>query len=383
MSACVHEVMPGCLSLQTGSCWITVEPACAPLFSGLAHFLSHSVFWLSLSDVTVRTPSSISCIVPCFNEAANLQVLLPALMAVLKNMTQHYEILVVDDGSRDQSVQALAPLLQAHPELVLIELSRNFGKEAAMSAGLAAARGQVIITMDADLQHPPALLPKMLARWSEGVQMVYAVRATRRDETWAKRLGTRFFYRLMRTSGGPALPENAGDFRLMDRDVVDALLLMPERNRFMKGMFAWVGFRSEPMAYEPPERLHGCTTFRPFKLFHFALDGLTAFTTWPLRLLSAAGIVLSLLSFAYGIAIIIGYWLHGNEVQGWPTIITAILFFAGINLISIGVLGEYVARIFDEVKRRPLYLVQARQGRGLDLPTLRSPQEVTIPVKLD
>lgn len=302
---------------------------------------------------------------PCFNEAANLQVLLPALMAVLSTLAERYEIILVDDGSRDHTAQALAPLLQAHPQLILIELSRNFGKEAALSAGLAAARGQVIITMDADLQHPPALLPKMLERWCAGVQMVYAVRATRRDESWAKRMGTRFFYRLMRTSGGPSLPENAGDFRLMDRAVVDALLMLPERNRFMKGLFAWVGFRSEPLAYEPPERLHGRSTFRPFKLFDFALDGLTAFTTWPLRLVSTLGMLLSLLSFAYGAFIVADYLLNGNEVQGWVTLITVILFFSGINLLSIGVLGEYVGRIFNEVKQRPVYLVQARQGEGL------------------
>lgn len=280
-------------------------------------------------------------------------------------MAPRYEIILVDDGSRDNTAKALAPLLQAHPQVVLIELSRNFGKEAALSAGLAAAQGQVVITLDADLQHPPALLPKMLARWSEGVQMVYAVRATRRDESWAKRMGTRFFYRLMRTSGGPSLPENAGDFRLMDRAVVDALLMLPERNRFMKGLFAWVGFRSEPLAYEPPERLHGRSSFRPFKLFDFALDGLTAFTTWPLRLVSTLGMLLSVLSFAYGAFVVADYFLNGNEVQGWSTLITVILFFSGINLLSIGVLGEYVGRIFNEVKQRPVYLVQARHGEGL------------------
>ncbi len=323
----------------------------------------------ALLVVTTRSPSTISCVVPCFNEAANLQVLVPALMAVLKTLADRYEIILVDDGSRDHTVQALTPLLQAHPQLVMIELSRNFGKEAALSAGLAAAKGQVIITMDADLQHPPALLPKMLERWSAGVQMVYAVRATRRDESWAKRMGTRFFYKLMRTSGGPSLPENAGDFRLMDRVVVDALLMLPERNRFMKGLFAWVGFHAEPLAYEPPERLHGRSTFKPFKLFDFALDGLTAFTTWPLRMVSTLGMLISLMSFVYGAFIVIDYFVHGNEVQGWVTLITVILFFSGINLLSVGVLGEYVGRIFNEVKQRPVYLVQARRGQGLAKPT--------------
>jgi len=299
------------------------------------------------------------------NEAQNLRVLLPALLAVLKPLVGRYEILVVDDGSSDATAQVLQPLMAEHPELVLMELSRNFGKEAAMSAGLAAAKGQVVVTMDADLQHPPALLPQMLARWQAGVQMVYAVRS-RRDESRFKRWGTRFFYRLMRPErGARPLPENAGDFRLLDRTVVDALLLLPERNRFMKGLFAWVGFRSEALPFDPPERLHGRSTFHPVKLLQFALDGLTAFTTWPLRTLSVVGVVLSLLSFGYGFAVLLSYFMYGNTVRGWPTLITVILFFAGINLISIGVLGEYVARIFNEVKQRPLYLVQARQGRGL------------------
>jgi len=294
-----------------------------------------------------------------------LQVLLPALLAVVRPLAPQFEIIVVDDGSRDATAQVLQPLLHTHPELVLLGLSRNFGKEAAMSAGLAAAKGQVVITLDADLQHPPALLPQMLERWQAGVQMVYAVR-TRRDETWLKRWGTRFFYRLMHPArGGQPLPENAGDFRLLDRAVVDALLLLPERNRFMKGLFAWVGFRSEPLPFDPPERLHGRTTFHPLKLLQFALDGLTAFTTWPLRALSAVGALLSLLSFGYGLYTVVDYLFYGNAVRGWPTLMTVILFFAGINLISLGMLGEYVARIFDEVKQRPLYLIQARQGTGL------------------
>jgi glycosyltransferase involved in cell wall biosynthesis len=170
---------------------------------------------------------------------------------------------------------------------------------------------------------------------------------------------------MMRTSGGLKVPENAGDFRLMDRVVVDALALLPERNRFMKGLFAWVGFHSEPLYYSPPERLHGTSRFKPFKLFRFAIDGITAFTTWPLRLLSVSGIGLSVLSFIYGLYIIVKHWMYGDEVQGWATLITVVLFFAGINLISVGVLGEYIARIFGEVKNRPIYIVRKQKGTGL------------------
>ncbi|OYV47928.1 MAG: glycosyltransferase, partial [Burkholderiales bacterium 21-58-4] len=178
--------------------------------------------------------------------------------------------------------------------------------------------------------------------------------------------GTKLFYKMMRTSGGPQVPENAGDFRLMDRAVVDALLMLPERNRFMKGLFAWVGFRAEPIYYSPPERLHGTTRFKPIKLFRFAIDGITAFTTWPLRLLSVSGASLSLISFAYGLYVVVNHWLNGDPVQGWTTLITVVLFFAGVNLLSIGVLGEYVARIFGEVKNRPVYLLRRQIGTGLN-----------------
>jgi len=318
-----------------------------------------------MPDKIFEHPSSISCVVPCLNEAANLGVLVPSLVSALSPLAPAFEIIVVDDGSTDGTPELLETLARQHPQVVYLQLSRNFGKEAALSAGLEAAHGQVVVTLDADLQHPPALIAPMLKRWQQGIDMVYAVRATREDESIFKRLGTKFFYRLMRTSGGLTVPENASDFRLMDRKVVDALLLLPERNRFMKGLFAWVGFKTEPYAYAPPQRLYGTTSFKPFKLFHFALDGLTSFTTWPLRLLSMAGICLSLLSFAYGLFIVVKYFIHGDPVQGWASLITVVLFFAGINLISMGVLGEYIARIFGEVKNRPLYLVRAHKGQGL------------------
>ncbi|OXR50667.1 MULTISPECIES: glycosyltransferase family 2 protein [unclassified Pusillimonas] len=308
---------------------------------------------------------SISCVVPCLNEHANLGVLLPGLITVLKKMAPRYEIIVVDDGSTDATPELVNRLAAAHPEIVYLQLSRNFGKENALSAGLEAAQGQVVVSMDADLQHPPALIPEMLARWEAGADMVYGVRASRHDESAFKRIGTKLFYQLMRTPGGVRVPENAGDFRLMDRSVVDALLMLPERNRFMKGLFAWVGFKAEPFYYHPPERLHGTSTFKPFKLFGFAIDGLTAFTTWPLRVLSVAGFVISLLAFAFGAFTVIKHLLFGDPVQGFTTLATVILFFAGINLVSVGVLGEYIGRIFGEVKNRPVYIVRKRHGHGL------------------
>jgi glycosyltransferase involved in cell wall biosynthesis len=319
--------------------------------------------------------SSISCVVPCLNEEANLNVLLPQLTAVLAPLAPAFEVIVVDDGSTDGTALSMSRWVAEHPEIIYVQLSRNFGKEAALSAGLDLAKGQVVICLDADLQHPPALISEMLKRWEDGADMVYGVRATRADESVFKRIGAKLFYLLMREPGGIRVPENAGDFRLMDRKVVDALLLLPERNRFMKGLFAWVGFRSEPFYYSPPERLHGASTFRPLRLFQFALDGLTAFTTWPLRLLSVCGVGLSVLSFIYGAYVIIKHWMYGDVVQGWATLITVVLFFAGINLISVGVLGEYVARIFGEVKNRPIYIVRKQKGAGLQGDSLESERQ--------
>ncbi|RTZ40679.1 glycosyltransferase [Candidimonas sp. SYP-B2681] len=310
-------------------------------------------------------PASLSCVVPCLNEEANLNVLIPGLIAVLKTLAPVYEIIVVDDGSTDATSDTMERWATLYPQIVYQQLSRNFGKEAALTAGLEAARGKVVVCMDADLQHPPALIPQMVERWQEGVEMIYAVRSTRDDESLFKRWGTRLFYKLMRTSSGLEVPENAGDFRLMDRAVVDALLMLPERNRFMKGLFAWVGFRSEPLLYTPPDRLYGKSSFKPLRLLHFAIDGITAFTTWPLRLLSLIGVGLSLLSFAYGLIILVAHFLYGDEVQGWTTLITVVLFFAGVQLISVGVVGEYIGRIFNEVKNRPVYLKRRQVGEGL------------------
>ncbi len=322
--------------------------------------------WLSY-HACMRESPTLSCVVPCLNEQANLAILLPELLAVLAAQDGVSEIIVVDDGSTDGTPELMRHWVCLHPEIVYLRLSRNFGKEAALTAGIEAARGDAVICLDADMQHPPDMIPAMLARWRDGVQMVYAVRASRHDETRLKRLGTRVFYALMHGAGGLRVPANAGDFRLMDRAVVDALKQLPERDRFMKGLFAWVGFESEAISYMPPERLHGVSRFRPLKLLGFAIDGLTAFTTWPLRLISLVGACLSLVAFLYGLFIIITHLLFGDPVRGWATLISVILFFSGVNLMSLGVVGEYVSRIFTEVKARPIYLVRETVGQGLAL----------------
>lgn len=305
----------------------------------------------------------VTCVVPAYNEHENLGLLLPRLQAVLTQHCRNWEVVVVDDGSRDPT-SVLMDTWSKIPGFRYIQLSRNFGKEPAITAGLEAARGDAVIIMDADLQHPPDLLPQMIAKWQSGLDMVYAVRENRDDETVGKRWGTKLFYTMLFGTRGVQVPPHAGDFRLMDRAVVNALLQLPERNRFMKGLYAWVGFSSEAIQYTPDTRPYGSSHFSTLKLLRLALAGLTAFTTWPLRAVSLVGFLVSLCSFTYGLYIVIEYLLFRNPVDGWPTIVTILLFFSGINLISLGIVGEYIARIFDEVKGRPLYIVRQSVGQA-------------------
>lgn len=309
------------------------------------------------------TRSMVSCVVPAYNEHDNLGLLLPRLQAVLTQTGADWEIIVVDDGSRDATAMLMSAWTQ-NPGFRYVQLSRNFGKEPAITAGIEAAAGDAVLILDADLQHPPELLPKMLSRWQAGVDMVYAVRENRDDESVGKRLGTKLFYSLLKSSRGVEVPPHAGDFRLMDRSVVDALLRLPERNRFMKGLYAWVGFNTEAIQYVPDARLHGESRFNGLTLLRLALAGLMSFTTWPLRLVSLIGFMVSICSFAYGLFIVAEYLLYKNPVDGWPTIVTVLLFFSGINLMSLGVVGEYIAGIFDEVKGRPLYIVRQAVGQA-------------------
>ncbi len=308
---------------------------------------------------------SISCIVPCFNEAANLQKLLPYLEEVLWETGLAWEIVVVDDGSTDGT----ASLMAAWCELSgfrCIALSRNFGKEAALTAGLAAAAGDAVVLLDGDMQHSPSLIAAMVAGWRDGADVVYAVREERAGETALKRWGSGLFYRLVNSSDRFALPKDAGDFRLMDRKVVDALLSLPERSRFMKGLYAWVGFKSLALPYTPAPRAEGTTRFNMLRLVNLAIDGLTSFTTWPLRLVSVFGLLMAIPAFAYGLFLVIDHFVVGDAVSGWTTIVVSLMFFIGVQMISTGILGEYVARIFEEVKARPLYLVQKESGSGLE-----------------
>jgi len=310
---------------------------------------------------------TLSCVVPCYNEATNLAELLPRLRQTLAGCSRAWEVILVDDGSTDNT-SLLAARWADEPGFRSLQLSRNFGKEAALTAGLEAARGEVVVMLDADLQHPPALIPDFVAAWRQGADVVYAVREHRQDEGRFKRLGARWFYRLINAADRFEVPAGAGDFRLMDRAVVRALLSLPERNRFMKGLYGWVGFRTQALPYQPAARASGRSHFSPLRLIHLSLDALTGFTTWPLRAVSLVGFSLAALAFIYGGYLTAMYLLYGHGVSGWTTIVVSLMLFSGIQLVSIGVLGEYLGRVFEEVKARPLYIVRQSLGHGLQDP---------------
>lgn len=310
---------------------------------------------------------SISCIVPAFNEAAGIESVLQSLKQVLSGLSQRVEIVVVNDGSRDETFVRLCAL--ARPlALTVIDFSRNFGKEAAMTAGIARARGDVVLIIDADLQEPLDTIERMVAKWREGYDMVYAVRNSREDESWLKRMGVSLFYYLMGQNKNIAVPPDARDFRLMDRRVVEALRLMPERNRFMKGLFSWVGFNSTALPIQVTPRASGRSSFNFRRLSELALTGITSFSNIPLRIWGAIGFAISLLAFLYVAYTVVRTLMFGADVPGFPTLATSIMFFAGIQLMSIGILGEYISRVFDEVKQRPHYLV----AHELDFSPLRT-----------
>lgn len=281
---------------------------------------------------------------------------LRALRDLLASLTDAFEIVVVNDGSRDRTRDVvLGAAEECHVHY--LELSRNFGKEAAVTAGLDAARGDVVVLLDADFQHPLELVPRMLERWYAGADVVYGVRRDRTDETLVKRGGAGLLGWILSFGMGVEIPRNAGDFRLMDRKVVDALRQLPERSRFMKGLFAWVGFRAEPILFDVAPRAAGTTSFRLRRLVSLAVAGITSFTYLPLRAIGAVGIVVSLVALAYGTWVLVQTLVLGNPVPGYPTIVVSVMLFSGVQLLSLGVIGEYLARVFEEVKKRPLYLV--------------------------
>lgn len=308
----------------------------------------------------------VSVVIPACNEAECIATTVDGVADALATLNLEWEVIVVDDGSTDRTGEAVAMLDPACHASVL-RLSRNFGKEAALTAGLDHADGDVVLCMDADGQHPVSLIPLMLERWREGYEMVYAVRTDRATESPFKRIGTRLFYKLMRSAGEIDIPSDAGDFRWMDRGVVEALRQLPEHNRFMKGLYSWVGFRSIGIPFKPLARTRGHSQFSRLKLAGLAWKGITSFSVLPLRAASIVGALLATLAFAYGAYELGHHMLYGTDVPGWPTVVVGMMFFSGVQLLFIGILGEYLARVYDEVKGRPTYVVaEWRHPQGDD-----------------
>jgi len=305
-------------------------------------------------------PFKLSVVIPCYNEGAHLASFAKAIQAAIKPLTTEYELLLINDGSKDNTREVAKSLIN-EGNVRYLEFSRNFGKEAALMAGIDYANGDAVLLIDADFQHPIDKLPEMAQLWQSGYDMIYGVIANRQGETFTKRLGTRLLYKLLNTSD-ISIPENAGDFRWLDRKVVNSLKDLPERNRFMKGLYAWVGFKSIAIPFELKDRQSGTSTFNLRKLIKLGMAGLTSFSTAPLQLWIGLGALISLMAVMYGVYVIVETFIHGNPVSGWPTLTVAIMLLSGIQLLSIGILGEYIGRIFTEVKRRPLYVIAEDLG---------------------
>ena len=309
-----------------------------------------------------RTGRLLSIVVPMHNEAEVLGVFFERIGAATANLGVAVEIICVDDGSRDATLTGLVARAAVDPAVKVIALARNFGKEAALTAGIDAAGGDMVVPIDADLQDPPELIAEFIAHWEEGYDVVYGSRADRSSDTRMKRTSAQMFYRIFNGVSDLDIPESAGDFRLMDRQVVEALKQLPERNRFMKGLFAWVGFRQIGVPYARPERAAGTSSMGYVRLWRFALDGITSFSTAPLRVWSVIGFVSALIALAFAIGLIVRVLIVGREVPGYASLMTVVLFGFAIQMMAFGVLGEYVGRLYQEVKGRPIYVVRAKVG---------------------
>jgi len=308
-----------------------------------------------------KTPL-VSLIIPVYNEENSIIPFLTEIRAILENQEEQFELLFIDDGSTDDTVARLEKAAKEDSSIRILEFSRNFGKEAALTAGLREARGDAVIPIDVDLQDPPSLINDFIRYWKQGYDVVYGERRCRRSDGFVKRKSAEVFYRSFNILSHVKMPANAGDYRLMDRRVVDVVNLLPERNRFMKGIFAWAGFRSIGVPYDRPKRKYGHSKWDYWKLLNFAVGGLMSFTTLPLRVWSYLGAFIALSSIAYGSFIVFWTLLNGRDVPGYASLITVMLFLGGIQLISLGIIGEYIGRIFVEIKQRPVYVIKRKSG---------------------
>ncbi len=304
----------------------------------------------------------LSLIVPVYNESSNLDLFYERVLKVLKPLNLSYEILFIDDGSKDDSLEKLLEIRGRDSKVKVVQFSRNFGKEIAVSAGLDLAEGKAAIPIDADLQDPPELIPSLLEKWKEGYDVVYAKRTKRMGESWLKRWTASLFYRLIAKMTNIDIPEDAGDYRLLSRAAVEQLKRLRERHRFMKGLFTWVGFKQTAVFFERDPRYSGKTKWNYWKLWNFAIEGITSFSYIPLQAASYLGLLVSVFAFFYGVFIIVFKLLHGIAVPGYASLMAAVLFLGGIQLLTLGILGEYIGRIYDEVKQRPLYVIHKTYG---------------------
>ena len=310
------------------------------------HLSTHKETHNTNKENMMHSSPEVSIVIPVYYEADNLTPLSERLIPILNASCESWEIVFINDGSRDETLSRLNALHQQDQRIKFLSLSRNFGKEIALAAGLDFAKGQAVVLMDADLQHPPEIIPLFLEKWRAGFKMVYGQRLNRDDESALKKNFARVFYRLFKSFGETPLPEGAGDFRLLDRKAVDALNTMGERTRFTKGMYAWIGFSSVGVPYDVESRLHGTSKWSYRKLTKFAFDGITSFSTVPLRISIYLGSVISICAFLTALFFIARTILWGSDVPGYPSLIVSIMFFSGIQLIFLGVIGEYIGRIF-------------------------------------
>ena len=305
----------------------------------------------------------VTILIPCYNEEGSLDALYEALKELMDTQTSYtWEILMVNDGSKDRTIDIIKQLREKDKRICYVNLSRNFGKENAMLAGFDYATGDCVVIMDADLQHPPMTISDMLAKWEEGYEDVYAKRITRGKESWFRKQFSLFYYRMLKHLTRVEILENVGDFRLLDRKCIEALKNLRETQRYTKGMYCWIGFRKTEVWFEQGDRLAGESSFNFLRLLNLAIDGITSFTTAPLRIATIMGLFVSLIAFVFMCYILLTTLIWGDPVQGYPTLITVILFLGGVQLLSLGIIGEYLGRIFYETKGRPVYVVSEVEG---------------------
>lgn len=312
----------------------------------------------STDERLYTTPLSLSLVVPVFNEESNVAQFIQVIQEAFDQSSLVLDIVFVDDGSSDNTLASLLGLQKKDTRIRIVELSRNFGKEAALSAGLKAAQGQVIVPLDVDLQDPPQIIFEMVAKWKEGYDVVLARRANRAADTWFKRTSASCFYRVHNMLADHKIPENVGDFRLLDRSVVEVINLLPESRRFMKGLLSWVGFRTAQVEYTRPERALGQSKYNLWRLWNLAVEGITSFSTVPLRMWTYVGMVVAMMSFSYAMYIIAKVTILGVDTPGYASLMVVLTFLGGLQLMGIGIVGEYLGRTYLEAKRRPVYVVR-------------------------